>query len=71
MKTQTLERTDPPARFGDRVEVHEENIRPWAGTVGAVKWSPVSGWWAEVRSDDADVTWIVAASCLRAKEEER
>lgn len=53
------ERTPAPVARGAEVVVHEDGRRPWAGQVGAVKWSNVSGWWAEVRTDEG--TYVVAA----------
>lgn len=44
------ERIPSPLDRGDQVEVTEPGIRPWTGVVTSVKWSPVSGWWADIDS---------------------
>lgn len=56
---QTVESTPPPFARGIQVEVTEENIRPWTGTVRALKFSMVSGWWAEVVDERG--TWVIPA----------
>ena len=61
----TLERTDPRFSRKDDVRVEEEGIRPWEGIVTAVKWSPVSGWWLEVRRGD-EGTYVVHESMIEA-----
>lgn len=47
----TLRATDPLYHRGDKVEVHEDGLRPWTGVVTYPKWSSESGWWYEVRED--------------------
>ncbi len=58
-----LVRVPAPASRGDIVEVREQNIRPWRGVVGAVKFSPVSGWWCEVREERG--IYVVAGELVR------
>lgn len=48
-----------------RVEVTEENIRPWTGTVTSVKQSQLSGTWLEVRRDDDGMTYGVPENLVR------
>lgn len=50
---------------GTKVVVTEENIRPWAGEVGSTKWSPKSGWIADVRRDDDGLTYSVPVGMIR------
>jgi hypothetical protein len=67
-----IELGEAPFAKGDRVEISEEGIRPWAGTVTAVKPSFASGWWIEVLRDDGTGTWsisVVTDIRLLAKEE--
>ena len=46
------------AEVNQRVLVHEPGIAPWEGTVIALKWSAVSGWWCDVRNADGGV-WSI------------
>jgi hypothetical protein len=56
-----------PFKPDDRVEVREQNIRPWLGVVISVRWSAVSGWWLDVERDDSDrAVWVVQAGLARA-----
>lgn len=48
-----------------RVEVTEENIRPWSGTVTSVKQSQLSGTWLEIRRDDDGMTYGVHEDLVR------
>lgn len=57
----------PRFRRGETVEVHEPGIRPWRGTVNAVKWSPASGWWCEVAREGVG-TWVIKESDLHKTE---
>jgi hypothetical protein len=63
----TLESTPAPFARGDEVLVTEEAIRPWAGVVTAVKWSNVSGWWIEIRTESYG-TWSIPAAHVSALE---
>lgn len=54
--------TAPEVRRGDRVQVTEENIAPWLGTVTAIKPSKVSGWWVDVDRDEVGVWSICLAT---------
>lgn len=47
----TMERTDPPAKRGDQVEVCWNGRMIDTGVVRSVKWSSQTGWWAEVSAD--------------------
>lgn len=51
---------------GTKVLVTEENIRPWGGEVGSIKWSPKSGWLADVRRDDDGLTYAVPVGMIRS-----
>jgi hypothetical protein len=53
----------------DRVLVTEEAIRPWTGTVRAVKPSSKSGIWLEIARDDGGVYVIPIAMVSRLPEE--
>lgn len=53
-----IERTAAPLQVADRVELNEPGIRTRYGTVHALKWSSVSGWWADVEVD-GEGTWVV------------
>jgi hypothetical protein len=66
----TLTKTAAPFARGDLVEVREQGIRPWVGPVGAVKWSPVSGWWVEVRREGVGTYTIREDDLARAEEGE-
>lgn len=61
--------TDRAAPFdrGEDVVVTEEGIRPWGGTVLAVKWSPRSGWWCEVDREDGSGVWYVRSQEVRSE----
>lgn len=39
--------------------------RPWRGVVQTVKWSPLSGWWIEVRELDSSRTWALVEALAR------
>lgn len=56
---------NPRFRRGDDVTVHERAIAPWTGVVQSVKWSSLSGWYADVLRDDGMV-YVVHESKLRA-----
>lgn len=58
-KEKTLERTEPRHSPKDEVIVTEDGIRPWSGVVSTVKWSPVSGWWYDIRRDDDGLTLVI------------
>jgi hypothetical protein len=47
---------------GDRITVSEPGIRPWIGVVGAVKFSPITGWWFEVAREDDGLSYVVPES---------
>jgi hypothetical protein len=57
-KRSRLERTPEPCVRGQRVTVREANIRPWEGTVAAVKWSHESGWWIDIFRDGGGY-WVI------------
>lgn len=66
MKTMQAE-PRPELSRGALVLVSELGIKPWIGQLLSLKFSPVSGWWAEVRRDDgatfsipADVVTLAA-----------
>lgn len=48
----------PELERGDRVEVQEEGIQPWSGTVNSVKPSKESGWWVDVDRDGEGI-WSI------------
>lgn len=52
MTATKLQPSAPPCERGDDVIVTEQGITPWRGVASFVKWSAVSGWWVEVRTDD-------------------
>lgn len=62
--TRAVVHTPAPFARGDRVEVAEEHLTDWRGTVGSVKFSPVSGWWLEVEDEDG-TTWSVPAGKVK------
>ena len=47
----TMTRTAPPITGRSEVEVTEPGIRTWTGIAMTAKFSPVSGWWLEVRRE--------------------
>jgi len=51
----------PKLERGDRVQVIEQGITPWTGTVNAVKPSKVSGWWVDVDRDGVGIMSICLA----------
>lgn len=61
---QLVEKTPEPCKRGQEILVQEPNIRPWRGTVLSMKWSPVSGWWIDVRREDGG-WWIVHEGAVR------
>ena len=62
-----LEQTEPRFERGEAVTVHEENIAPWSGVVTALKFSPVSGWWIEIRRGD-EGTWHIQENDVQKEE---
>ncbi len=57
----------PQLERGDRVQVFEEGIQPWSGTVNSVKPSKESGWWVDVDRDDVGIYSI----CLQGTKVEK
>jgi hypothetical protein len=68
MKTKPL--GPAPCKRGDIVEVRPERIRPYRGTVTAVKPSQLSGWYVELRRHDDEMTWHVSADLVTVIETE-
>lgn len=62
----TLAKTPAPFERGESVLVSEENIRPWHGDVAAVKWSPRSGWWIDVRREEGGY-WVVPSAFVSSR----
>ncbi len=60
----------PDLQRGDRVTVTEEHIRPWTGTVNAVKPSKESGWWVDVDRDDVGI-WSICLQTTTVEKEEQ
>lgn len=68
--TKVLEHEPALHSRGDEVVVDEPGIRPWTGVVTAVKHSPVSGWYVEIRRGD-EGTYVMPAHVVHPLSERR
>lgn len=61
---------EPTAQVGDDIQVIDDSpvLGPWPGTIHAVKWSSLTGWWYDVESRETGTTWTVPERLISKEE---